>query len=284
MGIPQGMYPEFKKLNQYVIKEPLEEINEVTDLTVTVEYKKEGRSVVAVKFRFRRTLQLPGKPTGQGELFPEEVAVPPIVQELIAAGLSEHDAADLWQRGVAAIEATPKPAPEAFESYIREKIHLLKRRQVSGKVENSTGSLLEAIKKNYTNPEFTKEQKAQDRKAKARQLAALEEQKRQTRSTHEDAIHVYCTRLIEASPDLLEEVVTALREKHSTFWPGYSPDQDSLNDYHERPSLYVPVENFLTQRYPEHFQALQAAYDIQVAALDEQIATLGAESATFEAE
>jgi hypothetical protein len=284
MGIPQGMYPEFKKLNQYVIKEPLEEINEVTDLTVTVEYKKEGRSVVAVKFRFRRTLQLPGKPTGQGELFPEEVAVPPIVQELIAAGLSEHDAADLWQRGVAAIEAAPKPAPEAFESYIREKIHLLKRRQVSGKVENSTGSLLEAIKKNYTNPEFTKEQKAQDRKAKARQLAALEEQKRQTRSTHEDAIHVYCTRLIEASPDLLEEVVTALREKHSTFWPGYSPDQDSLNDYHERPSLYVPVENFLTQRYPEHFQALQAAYDIQVAALDEQIATLGAESATFEAE
>ena len=110
MGIPQGMYPEFKKLNQYVIKEPLEEINKVTDLTVTVEYKKEGRSVVAVKFRFRRTLQLPGKPTGQGELFREEAALPAVVQELIAAGLSEDDAAELCQCGVAAFEAVPRPA------------------------------------------------------------------------------------------------------------------------------------------------------------------------------
>ncbi len=80
--------PEFKKLNQYVIKEPLEEINEVTDLTVTAEYKKEGRSVVAVKFRFRRTLQLLGKAAGQGELFPETEALPAIVQELMTAGLS----------------------------------------------------------------------------------------------------------------------------------------------------------------------------------------------------
>jgi hypothetical protein len=95
---------------------------------------------------------------------------------------------------------------------------------------------------------------------------------------------VRCTRLIEASPDLLEEAVTALREQNSTFWQGYSPGQDPLKDYRERPSLYVPVENFLTQRYPEHFQALTVAYDIQVAALDEQIATLGAGPATFEAE
>ncbi len=79
MGIPERMYPEFKKLNQYVIKEPLEEINEVTDLTVTAEYKKEGRSVVAVKFRFRGTLQLPGKSAGQGDLFPETAALLAIV-------------------------------------------------------------------------------------------------------------------------------------------------------------------------------------------------------------
>jgi hypothetical protein len=95
---------------------------------------------------------------------------------------------------------------------------------------------------------------------------------------------VHCTRLIEASPDLLEEAVTALREKNGTFWQGYSLAQAPLTDYRERPSLYVPVENFLTQRYPEHFQTLKAAYDIQVAALDEKIAALGAEPAKFEAE
>ena len=109
MGIPEGMYPEFKKLNQYVIKEPLEEINGVTDLTITAEYKKEGRSVVAVKFRFRRTLQLPGKAVGQEELFPETEALPAIVQELMTAGLSRNDALDIWQCGTVAVGANLSP-------------------------------------------------------------------------------------------------------------------------------------------------------------------------------
>jgi hypothetical protein len=42
----------------------------------------------------------------------------------------------------------------AFLHYVREKVDLLKRRQASGKVESSTGFLLEAIRKNYANPEF----------------------------------------------------------------------------------------------------------------------------------
>src|SRR4029434_8885758 len=45
----------------------------------------------------------------------------------------------------------------AFVQYIREKVHLLKRRQASGKVENSTGFLLQAIRQNYANPEFAQE-------------------------------------------------------------------------------------------------------------------------------
>ena len=134
----------------------------------------------------------------------------------------------------------------------------------------------------YANPEFAEEQKqqqarqhAQERKAKAHERAALEEQKQQARYLHEDALHVHCTRMIEASPSLLEEAVTALREKNATFWPGYHPDQDPLEDYRERPSLYVPVENFLRQRYPEQFQTLTDAYHAQTAALDAQVAALG---------
>src|SRR5262249_5076800 len=226
----------------------------------------------------------------QGKLFPALDDMPPAVKELKDAGVSTQDALEIWQQGFGYVQEKVRPTElgedveATFIHYIREKIHLLKRRQASDKVENSTGFLLEALKKNYTNPEFTKEQNAQDRKAKARQLAALEEQKQQTRYTQEDTLHEHCTRLIEASPALLEEAVTALREKHSTFWPGYSPDQDPLKDYRERPSLYVPIEDFLRQRYPEHFQALTATYDVQVAALAEQIAALEAEPATVEAE
>ena len=52
--------------------------------------------------------------------------------------------------------------PEAaFAEYVREKIHLLKRRQATGKVENTTGFLLKAIKENYANPEFAEAHKRQ---------------------------------------------------------------------------------------------------------------------------
>jgi len=50
----------------------------------------------------------------------------------------------------------------------------------------------------------------------------------------------------------------------------------SRYNYRDRPSVYVPIENFLAKRYPEHFQALQDAYNAQVAALDAQIAALEA--------
>ncbi len=105
---------------------------------------------------------------------------------------------DIWQRGAVAVEADPKPDPETFEAYIREKIHLLKRRQASGRLTHSTGFLLDAIWKNYINPEFAEEKKqkearqqAQDRKAKARELAALQEQREQVKRSHSDALHAH---------------------------------------------------------------------------------------------
>jgi plasmid replication initiation protein len=53
MGFQDGEYSEFKILNRWVIKEPLDEINDKSDLLVEAEYKKAGRRVVAVKFHIR---------------------------------------------------------------------------------------------------------------------------------------------------------------------------------------------------------------------------------------
>jgi hypothetical protein len=49
----QDEYSEFKILNRWVIKAPLEEINEKSDLLVEAEYRKEGRRIAAVKFHIR---------------------------------------------------------------------------------------------------------------------------------------------------------------------------------------------------------------------------------------
>jgi hypothetical protein len=281
MGVSEEKYPRFKDLNLYVIKASVNEIDRVTDFRVTVEYQRESRKVVAVKFKVRRVLLLPEANSRQGALFHDLEDMPVMVKELKDIGLSPKDAWEIWQQGVDYIEADPKPDVEGFDAYIREKIHLLKRRLASGRVENSTGFLLNAIKKNYANPEFTKEQQqkeaqqnAQERKTKARELAALEEQKQQTKYRHEDAIHAHCVQMIGASPGLLEETITALREKNGTFWRDYRPGHASLEDYRQRPSLYISIENVLTERYPERFQALYDAYNVEVAVFDEKIAAL----------
>ena len=82
------------------------------------------------------------------------------------AGLSAHEAWEIWQQGFNGVDAGKRPAdvgddPDAaFTQYVREKVHLLKRRKEQGKVKNTTGFLLKAIRQNYGNPEFAEERKS----------------------------------------------------------------------------------------------------------------------------
>jgi plasmid replication initiation protein len=94
MGMSEDMYPLFKDLNKYVIKASIKEINDVTDFNVTVEYARNSRKVVAIKFRVRRVLQLPQAPVVQPVLFPSG-DLPDIVKELMDVGLSEQDAGEI---------------------------------------------------------------------------------------------------------------------------------------------------------------------------------------------
>lgn len=179
MGIAEGLYPQFKRLNERVIKDPVAEINRLTDFCVEVVYQRTRRKVSALKFKVQRTVPLPSHDVQQGTLFPEFDDMPAIVQALKQAGLASADAWAIWQQGTDCIEVADKPEPEAFDAYIREKIDLLKRRQTQGKVESATGFLLAAIKQNYPNPEFAKaavkRRQARQARAEAERQAGLRE-------------------------------------------------------------------------------------------------------------
>ncbi|MDE1180758.1 replication initiation protein [Paraburkholderia sp.] len=54
LGATQDYYDDFRRLNSKVIQKAVKEINEVSDIEVTIEYQKLGRSVVAVKFLIRQ--------------------------------------------------------------------------------------------------------------------------------------------------------------------------------------------------------------------------------------
>lgn len=50
MGADAEMYNDFKRLSSFVIKKSVEEVNKVSDITIAVEYKRQGRKVVALRF------------------------------------------------------------------------------------------------------------------------------------------------------------------------------------------------------------------------------------------
>ncbi|EEB8599898.1 RepB family plasmid replication initiator protein [Salmonella enterica] len=53
-----GKYKTFKSLNQLLIAPSIAELNEKSDLAVTVETVKQGRTVVALRFRFKEDKQI----------------------------------------------------------------------------------------------------------------------------------------------------------------------------------------------------------------------------------
>ena len=165
MGIADGAYPTFKRLKDKVLNPAVAEINEVSDFRVVVDEQRQGRKVTALKFKIRRVALLSEAKPEQKKLFPELEDMPLVVKELKDIGISTQDALEIWQQGFGYVNEKARPEnwarPEAtFAEYIREKIHLLKRRKANDMVENITGFLLKAIKENYANPEFAEAQSA----------------------------------------------------------------------------------------------------------------------------
>jgi len=281
------MYPLFKLFNKRIIKEPLEEINRVSDFLVSVNYRRSGRKVTALKFTIRRVTTLPGAVAGQGKLFPVE-DMPLVVRLLRDVGLSSSDAWDIYHRGwafVADNATRPADAGEdteaAFVRYVREKIHLLKRRQASGKVGNSTGFLLEAIRQNYANPEYTAEkQREADRRnqqamrEREKQAEALAQQRDDLEQARDKELDQLSGRVAAESPGILEQAAAELLTESFGFRQFYDRAKSALENYQARKAVQALLNPFLERHAPERFDAVKQHYAPRIAALDTQLAAL----------
>jgi hypothetical protein len=287
LGVAPGQYARFKDLSFYVIKKPVDEINRVTDFYVTVEYREEGRKVTAVKFKIRRTLMLTEQRTQQGTLFPDLTDMPEVVKELKDAGLSATDAWEIWQRGFQGVEAENRleivggDTEAAFLRYVREKIDLLKRRKASGKVDNSTGFLLEAIRKNYANPEFgvtEKQKEAQRRRdakaAKERKLERLRDEKISLERARRDEAHTLCKEMLSASPELAEETAKGLLQGDSWFNKQYESGRSALENYQRVSLLWIEMDRYLEERRPERFKGIREKYNAPLEAVEQKMREL----------
>jgi hypothetical protein len=283
MGIHESQYPRFKEFNRRVVKEPVEEINRVTDFYVEVDYKRESRKVTAVKFKVQREQELPHYDVKQSTLFPDLDDMPVTVKVLKDAGLSAHEAWEIWQHNFDGVDADKRPAdigdnPEAaFTHYVREKVHLLKQRKEQGKIKSDTGFLRQAIKHNYSNPGFAAEEKARreyrEANEKKRQRERLEQEKATINEAYSEVYNGICAAIIRESSDALEVMIHAALEESPIlrqYCQGRSPEEQ----YHSSLFVSTAVHRQMEQRYPERFEAVRE-FQSRLDTVDKKLAALG---------
>ena len=274
MGLSEDMYREFKKLNKWVIKDPIKEINRVTDFHVELEYQRQQRKVVGVKFKIRRVLHIAQQNIKQGVLFPELEDMPLMMKELTDAGLGMHDAWEIWQQGFAYVESDTTSKDIEFDFYVREKIDLLKRRQQQGKVKNVSGFLLEAIKKNYTNPEFAASKKAEDSQKRRQELEPWQREKAQLEKAKQVRIEQQCRHIANDLPEFIGEIMDTLLAEQPFLRQFHKSGKRPLENYQSNAFLAGQIDTELVQRFPDRFTAIDQEYDPQITVLDKKIAAL----------
>ena len=192
-----------------------------------------------------------------------------------------HVASPGWKSVTSDPYAVAEDADAAFAQYIREKVHLLKRRQASGKVDNSTGFLLQAIRQNYANPEFAqalrREASAATQQAKRerqKQGKMLEQQKADLEKARDRELNQLRDLVAAESPDVLEQAAAELLAIDKGFLFLYKRDKSALENYQSRPALQAFFNPYLEKHDPARFGAIRQHCAARIAAVDTQIAAL----------
>ncbi len=257
MGIDDALYPEFKKLNKWVIKDPLKEINkEATNFLIEVEYKRGyRRKVVAVKFRILKLKQAFKPKTKQGTLFPDIDDLPPIAIELIQTGVSRQEALKITNQEWDYVAPDARPEnPTDFSQFIQEKIHLAKNTRG---VENVGGFLIAAIHENYPNVEFQKELEERREKELKRKMAELEKKK----SNKQNA-------LIQ---EIIANDITIIEKAAEKITFSYTKERIDIYDsateaYAQAPIVKSEINRIIREvMYADRFKPIKEEYEKKVA-------------------
>ena len=124
-------YSQFKHLNAKIIKPTVAEINKVSDITVTPEFRRKGRSVADVRFLIAPNAQMPLIDIDDGGALKGTT----VYARLRSAGIS-HRLAESWIRAHG-------------EDYVAAKLDLVDAKAKTGSVTSISGYLTSAIRDDY---------------------------------------------------------------------------------------------------------------------------------------
>jgi len=183
LGLQENEYAAFKDLNKSIIKKAITEINAKSDLFVDVEYRKQGRSVVAVKFFIKpnpnreseiqplksgaKQLNLPGTVLDVDNL--------PLYQALVEEfGISVNRAAEILQT--------------QDEFYIEEVLKSVRSQVEQGKVKNVAAFTVKAIADDYRAKKPKVEEERAAKQSEKKMVQAKEKQQQEDEVARREAL------------------------------------------------------------------------------------------------
>jgi len=155
MWVEKNKYSEFKRLKQRVIEPSIKELNTIAWFTIWLEYKKEWRKIVAIKFLLHEV-----------KLEPTVNSINPDTQDRLLAKIQDNHILqktlidDLWltlRQANQIIKNYPIP-------YIKESIQIVKQKRITWVIKNLPAYTLAVLKKDYesiSKPKLTQDKKIQ---------------------------------------------------------------------------------------------------------------------------
>ena len=199
--------------------------------------------------------------------------MPVVVRELKDAGLSVHDAWTIWQQGFDYVDVDKRPTGVEFDTYIREKLHLLKQQDTT-KVKSHTGFLLQAIKGNYANPAYKASQKAEMVKRNQVGIQQLRREKERLEDDRRVAINQLCSQIADDMPEFIGEALDALFNEQPFLRQFCDREKTPLENYQNNAMIAGSIDAELMKQHPDRFTAIDDEYDAKIAEIDRQIAVL----------
>lgn len=132
MWIEDTQYLEFKRLSLRVIKPALEELNSIWWYEVRVEYKKDNRKIVSLKFFFKRKIELK-----------KDIQDKKIISNIV---LQKSLIDDFWltlRQASKTIQTYPIP-------YIKESLEIIKLKIAQKSIKNIPAYTVTVLKNDYT--------------------------------------------------------------------------------------------------------------------------------------
>jgi Initiator Replication protein len=164
MGADAGLYDDFRRLNERVIRPSIKDINRVSDIELEPEFQKQGRKVNAVRFLITENpQQMLLKPVIQDDH--EAIRETEIFKRLLEHGIGER-LAILW---LLQDEERAQKVVEYVEAKARKK-------QVKGSTAGYIGSLYESDAVVGKSPFEEKKEQEAKKKINGEQRKALEKQ------------------------------------------------------------------------------------------------------------